>query len=79
MSNTQISRSLFDQVMVPNYAPLNMIPVRGEGSRVWDQENKEYLDLTGGIAVNALGHAHPELVEVLTEQAKKLWHISNIY
>ena len=79
MSNTQISRPLFDQVMVPNYAPLNMIPVRGEGSRVWDQENKEYLDLTGGIAVNALGHAHPELVEVLTEQAKKLWHISNIY
>ena len=79
MSDTQISRSLFDQVMVPNYAPLNMIPVRGEGSRVWDQENNEYLDLTGGIAVNALGHAHPELVDVLSEQAKKLWHISNIY
>lgn len=79
MSNTQISRSLFDQVMVPNYAPLNMIPVRGEGSRVWDQEDNEYLDLTGGIAVNALGHAHPELVEALTEQAKKLWHVSNIY
>jgi len=79
MSDTQISRSLFDQVMVPNYAPLNMIPVRGEGSRVWDQENNEYLDLTGGIAVNALGHAHPALVEALTEQAKKLWHVSNIY
>jgi acetylornithine/N-succinyldiaminopimelate aminotransferase len=79
MSNTQISRSLFDQIMVPNYAPLKMIPVRGEGSRVWDQEDNEYLDLTGGIAVNALGHAHPELVEALTEQAKKLWHVSNIY
>lgn len=80
MSNTpQISRPLFDQVMVPNYAPLNMIPVRGAGSRVWDQENNEYIDLTGGIAVNALGHAHPELVEVLTEQAKKIWHVSNIY
>ena len=79
MSNTQISRSLFDQVMVPNYAPLDMIPVRGEGSRVWDQEDNKYLDLTGGIAVNALGHAHPELVEALTEQAKKLWHVSNIY
>lgn len=79
MSNTHISRSLFDQLMVPNYAPLNMIPVRGEGSRVWDQEDNEYLDLSGGIAVNALGHAHPELVEALTEQAKKLWHVSNIY
>jgi len=79
MSSTQITRPLFDQIMVPNYAPLNMIPVRGEGSRIWDQEDNEYLDLTGGIAVNALGHAHPELVEVLTEQAKKLWHISNIY
>lgn len=79
MSNTQITRPLFDQIMVPNYAPLSMIPVRGEGSRIWDQEDNEYLDLTGGIAVNALGHAHPELVEALTEQAKKLWHVSNIY
>ncbi|PKF60754.1 aspartate aminotransferase family protein [Psychromonas sp. psych-6C06] len=79
MSNTQITRPLFDQLMVPNYAPLSMIPVRGEGSRVWDQEDNEYLDLTGGIAVNALGHAHPELVDALTVQAQKLWHVSNIY
>ena len=79
MPNTQITRPLFDQLMVPNYAPLSMIPVRGEGSRVWDQQDKEYIDLTGGIAVNALGHAHPELVNVLTEQAQKLWHVSNIY
>lgn len=79
MSNTDITRPLFDQIMVPNYAPLEMIPVRGEGSRVWDQQDNEYLDLTGGIAVNALGHAHPELVDALTEQAKKLWHVSNIY
>ena len=79
MSNTQITRSLFDQIMVPNYAPLNMVPVRGEGSHVWDQENNEYLDLSGGIAVNALGHANPELVAALTEQAKKLWHVSNVF
>jgi len=79
MSNTQITRPLFDQIMVPNYAPLEMIPVRGEGSRVWDQQDNEYIDLTGGIAVNALGHAHPELIEALTEQAKKIWHVSNIY
>jgi len=79
MSNTQISRSLYDQIMVPNYAPLNMIPVRGKGSRVWDQNDNEYLDLTGGIAVNALGHAHPELNKALMEQANKVWHVSNIY
>ncbi|RBW43985.1 aspartate aminotransferase family protein [Psychromonas sp. B3M02] len=79
MSNTHITRPLFDQIMVPNYAPLEMIPVRGEGSRVWDQQDNEFLDLTGGIAVNALGHAHPELVTALTEQAQKLWHVSNIY
>ena len=79
MSNTHITRSLFDQIMVPNYAPLDMIPVRGEGSRVWDQADNEYIDLTGGIAVNALGHAHPELIAALTEQAQKVWHVSNIY
>jgi len=64
--------------MVPNYAPVNMVPVRGAGSRLWDQEGREYVDLAGGIAVNALGHAHPALVEALTEQAGKLWHVSNI-
>ncbi|WVM88167.1 aminotransferase class III-fold pyridoxal phosphate-dependent enzyme [Halopseudomonas pachastrellae] len=55
-----------------------MVPVRGAGSRLWDQEGREYVDLAGGIAVNALGHAHPALVEALTEQAGKLWHVSNI-
>jgi len=79
MPHSEITRSLFDQVMVPNYAPLDMIPVRGEGSRLWDQKDNEYIDLTAGIAVNALGHAHPELVNALTEQAQKVWHVSNIY
>lgn len=79
MSTSQITRALYDQVMVPNYSPLDMIPVRGEGSRLWDQQDNEYLDLSGGIAVNALGHAHPELIKALTEQAKKVWHVSNIY
>jgi len=74
----QVSRADFDRLMVPNYAPVDMIPVRGKGSRLWDQQGREYIDLAGGIAVNSLGHAHPELVEVLTEQAHKLWHVSNI-
>ncbi|PCC99828.1 aspartate aminotransferase family protein [Halopseudomonas pelagia] len=74
----QVGRADFDRVMVPNYAPVDMIPVRGLGSRLWDQQGREYIDLAGGIAVNALGHAHPGLIEALTEQAGKLWHVSNI-
>ena len=74
----QVGRADFDRVMVPNYAPIDMIPVRGEGSRLWDQQGREYVDLAGGIAVNVLGHAHPELVEALTDQAGKLWHVSNV-
>ena len=74
----QVSRADFDRLMVPNYAPVDMLPVRGDGSRLWDQQGRDYIDLAGGIAVNALGHAHPQLVEALTEQAQKLWHVSNI-
>ena len=76
---TQVTRSTFDQVMVPNYAPQAAIPVRGEGSRLWDQEGNEYIDFAGGIAVNALGHCHPRLVEVLNKQSQQLWHLSNVY
>ncbi|WP_454835217.1 acetylornithine/succinyldiaminopimelate transaminase [Pseudomonas lini] len=76
---TTVSRDTFERVMVPNYSPLGMVPVKGSGSRVWDQVGKEYVDFSGGIAVNALGHCHPVLVQALSEQAHKLWHISNIY
>lgn len=74
-----INRKRYDEVMVPNYAPSQIIPVRGSGSRLWDQANKEYIDFAGGIAVNALGHCHPELVKTLQEQGQKLWHLSNIW
>ena len=74
-----VQRADFDQVMVPNYAPAGFIPVRGAGSRVWDQSGRELIDFTGGIAVNALGHCHPALVAALTEQATRLWHISNVF
>ena len=73
-----ITRATFDEVMVPSYAPGSYIPVRGIGSRVWDQSGKEYVDLAGGIAVSALGHAHPAAVNALTEQANKLWHVANV-
>ncbi|GEN24105.1 acetylornithine aminotransferase [Halomonas cupida] len=73
------TRADFDQYMVPNYSPQKVIPVRGEGSRLWDQDGREYIDFAGGIAVNALGHCHPVLVNALKDQADKLWHLSNVY
>ncbi|MGM0986532.1 MAG: aspartate aminotransferase family protein [Pseudomonadota bacterium] len=77
--NQTPTRADFDHYMVPNYAPQKAVPVRGEGSRLWDQEGREYIDFAGGIAVNGLGHCHPVLVEALTEQANRLWHLSNVY
>ncbi|NMH60032.1 aspartate aminotransferase family protein [Alteromonas ponticola] len=74
-----VTRATFDEVMVPNYNPASMVPVRGEGSRVWDQDGAEYVDFSGGIAVNVLGHCHPELVKALEEQGRKLWHLSNVF
>ena len=77
MSN--ISRDTFDSVMVPNYAPMQMIPEKGKGSKIWDTNGNEYIDMAGGIAVNALGHCHPAMVEAITSQANKLWHMSNVF
>lgn len=74
-----ITRENFDEWMMPVYAPATFIPVRGEGSRLWDQQGKEYIDFAGGIAVNALGHAHPALREALNDQASKFWHTGNGY
>lgn len=77
--NVAVSRDLYEHVMVPNYAPVSVVPVDGRGARVWDQDGTEYIDFAGGIAVNALGHCHPDLVEALTLQAQRLWHTSNIF
>ncbi|PSV10347.1 aspartate aminotransferase family protein [Photobacterium kishitanii] len=74
----KLQRSLFDKVMVPCYAPMDIIPVRGQGSRLWDQQQREYIDFAGGIAVSCLGHCHPLMVAALTEQAQQLWHLSNV-
>ncbi len=69
--------SIYEDVMLPNYAPANFIPDRALGSRIWDKNNKEYIDLGGGIAVNSLGHSNPILIKTLNDQANKLWHTSN--
>ncbi|EPT7063432.1 bifunctional acetylornithine/succinyldiaminopimelate transaminase [Cronobacter turicensis] len=76
---TAITRATFDEVILPIYAPAEFIPVKGKGSRVWDQQGKEYVDFAGGIAVTALGHCHPRLVEALKAQGETLWHTSNVF
>ena len=72
-----VTRAMFDELMVRCYAPAAFVPVRGEGSRVWDQEGRMYIDFASGVAVTALGHCHPAMIKALTEQACTLWHVSN--
>jgi acetylornithine/N-succinyldiaminopimelate aminotransferase len=79
MNEFAVSRQTFDEVMVPVFSPAPFVPDRAEGSRIWDTQGREYIDFTGGIAVTALGHGHPELMRVLREQGEKLWHVSNAY
>ncbi len=70
---------MFDKNVVPSYARFDLVLERGEGSYVWDIDGGRYLDLAGGIAVCSLGHAHPEITKALTEQSRKLVHVSNLY
>lgn len=74
----KVERQLFDEVMVPCYSPMQVIPVKGQGARLWDQDDREYIDFAGGIAVSCLGHCHPAMVSALKAQADKLWHLSNV-
>ena len=72
-------RELFTRFVVPSYGRFDLALTRGEGSHVWDVNGRRYLDLGGGIAVCALGHAHPEITQALVEQSQRLVHISNLY
>ncbi len=72
-----VTRADFDRLMVPCFAPAAFVPVRGEGSRVWDQDGRMYVDFASGVAVTALGHCHPAMIRALEEQSRKLWHVSN--
>jgi hypothetical protein len=65
--------------LLPTYARVDLAFERGEGAWLTATNGERYLDFTSGIAVNALGHAHPHLIEALTTQAAKLWHVSNLY
>ena len=76
-STLPVTREMFDELMVRCYAPASFIPVRGEGSRVWDQHGRMYIDFAAGVAVTSLGHCHPALIRALTDQACAIWHVSN--
>lgn len=65
--------------LLPTYARADFSFERGEGAWLFTEDGRTFLDFAGGIAVNVLGHAHPHLVEALTRQAQKLWHVSNLY
>ena len=65
--------------LMNTFGPPKTVVVRGEGAHVWDADGREYVDLLGGIAVNALGHGHPRLVAAVTEQLQTLGHISNFF
>jgi acetylornithine/N-succinyldiaminopimelate aminotransferase len=65
--------------LLPTYARSDLVFERGEGAYLFTAEGERYLDFGSGVAVTSLGHVHPHLVEALTEQAKKLWHVSNLH
>jgi acetylornithine/N-succinyldiaminopimelate aminotransferase len=73
MSSVQTSH------LLPTYARVDLAFERGEGAWLIATNGERYLDFTSGVAVNALGHAHPHLVAAITEQARKVWHVSNLY
>ena len=70
---------IFQQHVLPTYGRFPMVPVRGEGCRLWDDAGNSYLDFCTGIAVCSLGHCHPRVVAAIREQAGKLLHVSNLY
>lgn len=78
MTNEQIAE-LTRKYVMHTYNRLPIAPVKGAGARLWDADGKEYLDFVAGIAVCALGHAHPAVAEAVAEQARRLVHVSNLY
>ncbi|MEW1913622.1 acetylornithine transaminase [Kitasatospora sp. NPDC085895] len=78
MSNSELTQR-WQHALMDNYGTPRIPLVRGEGAKVWDADGNEYLDLVGGIAVNALGTAHPAVVEAVTRQITTLGHVSNLF
>jgi predicted acetylornithine/succinylornithine family transaminase len=79
MSSTPETLEHGKQYLIGNYARLPIVMARGEGSRLWDTDGREYIDLFAGFGGSILGHAHPELIRAATEQAGTLWHVGNTF
>ncbi|MEE7566556.1 aminotransferase class III-fold pyridoxal phosphate-dependent enzyme, partial [Xanthomonas sp. Kuri4-3] len=79
MSTATDSPLSLSHYYLPVYRPRQVVLERGQGSRLWDDQGREYLDLSAGIAVCGLGHNDPDLVGALVAQAGKLWHTSNVF
>ncbi|WP_405010450.1 acetylornithine transaminase [Kitasatospora sp. NBC_01539] len=78
MTNTELAQR-WQHALMDNYGTPRIPLVRGEGAKLWDADGREYLDLVGGIAVNALGTGHPAIVEAVTRQISTLGHVSNLF
>ncbi|GAP52008.1 acetylornithine transaminase [Streptomyces azureus] len=78
MSNQELT-ARWQGALMNNYGTPRLPLVRGEGTKLWDADGKQYLDFVGGIAVNALGHAHPAVVEAVSRQIASLGHVSNLF
>ena len=78
-STTMANESLNTSPLLPTFARAELSFERGEGPWLITEKGERYLDFGAGIAVNALGHAHPHLVKALTDQAQRVWHVSNLY
>ena len=76
---SQEIKDRFKQFVAPTYGRFPITLDRGEAAYVWDTDGKRYLDLGGGIAVNCLGHAHPEISQALAGQSARLMHCTNFY
>ncbi|MEV0594801.1 acetylornithine transaminase [Nonomuraea cavernae] len=79
MSDNSDLKDRFEQAFMPNYGVPPVALARGEGTRVWDVDGRQYLDFVGGIAVSSLGHAHPALVEAVSRQVATIAHTSNLF
>lgn len=79
MSTPAGATERYQSALMNTFGPPKLVLTRGQGAHVWDEDGREYVDLLGGIAVNALGHGHPALVAAVTEQLSTLGHISNFF
>ena len=79
MSSSADSTERYESALMNTFGAPKLVLARGEGAHVWDEDGREYVDLLGGIAVNALGHAHPAVVEAVSTQLRTLGHISNFF